>query len=127
MTIYRGSRYQFENLDRVVDGNGNQYLAIFPRSLSAKYNNTSWSFRQYVVIEGDRMETLAYRAYGHPEMWWLIADANPEIFHPEDNLAAGMVLRIPDYRPLRRVALPAGGLVGGPSFSTGGFSGATLR
>lgn len=127
MTIFHGSRYEFEPLDRVKNPEGNANLTIFPRSLQAKYNNTSFTFAQYIVKEGDRMETLAYQYYGQPQLWWLIADANPEVFHPEDDLMPGSVLRIPSYRPLRRVILPISGIVGGIQFQPGGFSGTTLR
>jgi hypothetical protein len=126
MTIYHGSRYEFEPLDRVFDGAGDQNLTIFSRSLQSKYNNAPWRFSQYIIIEGDRMETLAYRTYGDPQLWWLIADANPEIFHPEDDLVPGSLLRIPQYRPLRRLLLPSGS-IGGIQFLPGGFSGSTIR
>jgi nucleoid-associated protein YgaU len=40
------------------------------------------------------MESLAYRRYGDANKWYVIADANPEIFFPLD-LEAGNVIRIP--------------------------------
>lgn len=127
MTIYSGSRYEFEPLDRVTDADGAQNLTVFPRSLAAKYSAVPFRFSQHVVIEGERLEHLAFNAYGRAELWWLIADANPEVFHPEDDLVPGMLLRIPQYRPLRRLIVPANSTVGGIKFLQGGFSGATLR
>jgi hypothetical protein len=127
VTIYHGSRYEYEPLDRVVDGDGAQNLTIFARSLQAKYNSAPFRFSQHVLVEGERLESLAYLAYGTPQLWWLIADANPEIFHPEDDLVPGTIIRIPVYRPLRRLLLPAGGNIGGIQFLSGGFSGSTLR
>jgi hypothetical protein len=126
MTIYHGSRYEFEPLDRVFDAKGEQNLTVFPRSLQARYNAVPWRFSQHIVVQDERLETLAMQTYGDPTLWWLIADANPEVFHPEDDLVPGQVIRIPQYRPLRRLLLPSGS-VSGVQFLPGGFSGATLR
>jgi nucleoid-associated protein YgaU len=51
-------------------------------------------FVYYTVVAGDRLDTLAQRIYGSPDFWWKIADANPEIFYP-DNLVMGSIIRIP--------------------------------
>lgn len=51
-------------------------------------------FIYYTVVEGDRLDNLASRFFNNPEYWWHLADANPEIFYPED-LTPGTVIRIP--------------------------------
>lgn len=49
----------------------------------------------YRVISGDRIDTIANDFYGRGDLWWLIADANPEIID-WFNLPFGEVLRIPN-------------------------------
>lgn len=50
--------------------------------------------RSYRVIEGDRLDTLAARAYGIPERWWKIADASEEL-DPLRVLIPGRTIPIP--------------------------------
>jgi nucleoid-associated protein YgaU len=51
-------------------------------------------FLHYETALFDRLDTLAYRFYGDSTLWWMIADANPEILFPEP-LVPGSVIRIP--------------------------------
>jgi nucleoid-associated protein YgaU len=53
--------------------------------------------REHRVIEGERLDQLAYRYYGDPLKYWLICDANDAIF-PEELMVPGRVLRIPRNR-----------------------------
>lgn len=53
--------------------------------------------REHRVVEGERLDQLAYRYYGDPLLFWLICDANKTIF-PEDLMVPGRVLRIPRNR-----------------------------
>ena len=39
-----------------------------------------------LVTDSDRLDALAYRQFGEPTAWWMIADANRAI-HPDDVLA----------------------------------------
>jgi nucleoid-associated protein YgaU len=49
---------------------------------------------EHEVQEGDRLDLIAARWYGDPELWWRIADANPSE-HPDDLTATvGRRLRI---------------------------------
>lgn len=63
-------------------------------------------YTEHIVIEGDRLETLAYVNYGGSIYWWVIANANPEMFHPEDDLTPGRIIRIPKQTPSAVAALP---------------------
>ncbi len=47
----------------------------------------------HTVIDGDRIDMLAYHYLGNAKLWWIICDYN-EIFFPLD-LEIGQVLRIP--------------------------------
>lgn len=51
-------------------------------------------FLHYQVVYGDRMDVLANTYFGDPTLWWLIADANPEVFYPMQ-LVPGSIIRIP--------------------------------
>lgn len=56
--------------------------------------------RFHTVMEGDRIDRLAYQYLGDPTLWWVICDFN-DITFPLD-LTVGATLRIPS---LERVML----------------------
>lgn len=91
MTIFVGSRYEFDPVDRVQHSDGEFYAAVFrtpgPTLLE-------FTFRTHIVEEGDRLDTLAAFFYNDSELWWLICEGNPELFD-FDPLIPGTVLRIP--------------------------------
>lgn len=47
----------------------------------------------HTVVEGDRVDLIAYRYLGSASLWWVICDYN-DIFLPLD-LVSGSVLRVP--------------------------------
>lgn len=51
-------------------------------------------FTYHLLSGGDRPDTLAGDFYGNSDLWWVIADANPEIMDWMD-LPLGAVVRIP--------------------------------
>jgi hypothetical protein len=49
----------------------------------------------YLVKQGDRLDLVSFNAFGDPEQFWRICDANLAMW-PDDLLAeAGRLLRIP--------------------------------
>ena len=58
----------------------------------------------HTVVEGDRIDLIAYRYLGRAELWWIICDYN-DMFFPLE-LEIGIVLRIPsvDYLQMRVLA-----------------------
>lgn len=89
--IYEGSRYDGERVVQVPDHRGQMQPAIYVRpTVDEQY----FQFDIYVTKEGDRLDNMAYEVYADPEMWWIIARANPEVFYPED-IPQGTVMRIP--------------------------------
>ena len=44
--------------------------------------------RSYVIKQGDRLDILAYQYYGNPTKFWLISNANKEMY-PDDILRKG--------------------------------------
>nr|PZN17704.1 MAG: hypothetical protein DIU80_24055 [Chloroflexota bacterium] len=55
----------------------------------------TFNFMYYQVRDQDRIDDLATRFLGDVSLWWMIADANPEILDPS-RLPLGAVIRIPD-------------------------------
>jgi len=52
---------------------------------------------QYTALGSDRIDRIAYKHYGDPVLWWVIAAANGMELLP-DALCTGQVLRIPAPR-----------------------------
>jgi len=52
------------------------------------------SFRYHIVQEGERIELIAYNTLGDAELWWMVAELNPEILNPS-RLVPGTILRVP--------------------------------
>lgn len=53
------------------------------------------SLRDYVVVEGDRLDNLAAKFLGDPLLFWLICDANGISDPDELTLEAGKTIKIP--------------------------------
>jgi hypothetical protein len=87
--IVNGSRYQNQPVLVLENSDGSYSPAVFGPTPTPPS-----SFSYYVVAEGDRFDTLAYKFLGNVNYWWKIADANPEVFYPEQ-LMTGALLRIP--------------------------------
>jgi phage tail protein X len=60
----------------------------FPRARAISYT-------YYRTISGDRIDTIAYDFFGRADLWWMIAEANPEWIDWFD-VQPGAVLRIPN-------------------------------
>lgn len=103
MTILVGSRYEFDNVGYpktlAPDGSicPNRKPTIFPSTPAARHGNHPVSFVDYIPTQGIRIDVLAFRVYGRATLWWLIADANPEIMYPENILSPGVFIRIPIF------------------------------
>lgn len=88
--IFAQSRYATADLVFATDAAGHPRQVVpFPAPRVGSFSAT-----RHIIREGERLDHLASRYYDDPEMWWVIADANPEIFYPE-NIPAGTVVRIP--------------------------------
>ena len=87
--IFTNSRYNNQPVLRVVGSDGITRPTIYrqPPPLAPR-------FLHYQVVYGDRLDNLAFTFYNDPTLWWVIADANPEVFYPA-SLAPGSILRIP--------------------------------
>jgi len=62
---------------------------------------------------GQRMDTLANQYYGSPELWWIIARANSELFDGGLHLKTGKEYRIPtDLSETGEEFITGGGQIG---------------
>jgi hypothetical protein len=52
------------------------------------------SYSYYRFSDGDRPDTLAANLIGNANLWWMIAEANPEIMNWHE-VAVGTIIRIP--------------------------------
>lgn len=89
MTIFQNSRYANQSVLRLRFSDGVVYPTVFRGTPP-----TASSFLHYEVKVGDRFDLLAYAYFEDSTLWWLIADANPEVFYPDD-LVPGSIIRIP--------------------------------
>jgi nucleoid-associated protein YgaU len=91
MTIFEGSRYAEAAVLRVKGADGKSrptvYAMIAPVAQEQPY-------RLYPVVAGERMDTIATSLWDDPELWWQIANLNPQILYP-DSIPPGTVLRVP--------------------------------
>jgi nucleoid-associated protein YgaU len=98
MAMYKDSRYTnvfaYEEIYK-----GKEVFAFYRREIP-KFDLTDAV--QYTVIEKDRLDLLAGRFYGDPQLWWAILDANPQYMF-EWEITPGTVLAIPDYEQVRRI------------------------
>lgn len=88
--ITSDSRYRTATLQTVTDSDGvtRQEMRVpFPTSRTL-------SFTYYRIKAGDRIDTIANEVYGNGRLWWMIADANPEILDWTDP-TTGLVIRVP--------------------------------
>jgi len=91
MAIYLGSRYENSTVDflayRSTEAAAPVVFYQFPEIGEITYSEYTWQ-------EGDRMDQVASKFYRYPELWWLVAQNNPQI-DDHQKIPAGTVLRIP--------------------------------
>ena len=87
--IFKGSRYQNTGTYTVTDRSGRRTAALKIRFVP---RTPAGYFQTFTADQ--RLDLLAFKFYGNPEKFWLIADANTEM-DPEDLLEPGRQLLIP--------------------------------
>ena len=90
MAVGANSRYAGNVITPVTDANGVTRQTILPTEPADK----AYQVRFYTWRMSDRLDTVAYRTYGDERLWWLIADANPEVTNLF-SIPVGTVVRIP--------------------------------
>ena len=71
-----------------VDG-GDEFIGARQRIQTAPQPDDTF----HTVVEGDRIDLIAYHYLGNAELWWIICDYN-DIFFPLE-IRMGTVLRVP--------------------------------
>lgn len=87
--ISADSRYAQSTVTPVQVNNVSRFV-IVPSEQQAY----SFSYQFYLVVDGDRIDNIAFRFYGDPLRWWVIADANPQIMD-WSVLYPGELIRVP--------------------------------
>ncbi len=91
MTLFANSRFRFADRIQIEDKNGEvNSVQVLRITTSDIPDNTS----SFTTGAGDTFEKLADRFYQDASKWYVLADANPEIFYPLD-LTAGTVIKVP--------------------------------
>ena len=85
------SRYYGGYPGRVLGPLTNEYSSYIYRRFNVA-EDTRYSF--YQIVEGDRLDILAYELYGDSGLWHKILDVNPDI-HDGWELVPGSVIRVP--------------------------------
>lgn len=83
------SRYTAATIVTVPTRKGPRQTVVPPSPQDRIINYTS-----YLVRDGDRIDQLAHRFLGRATLWWMVADANPEVTD-WFRLRRGSMLRIP--------------------------------
>lgn len=89
----RGSRYEHVPQAVHVDAGGRQIPYVLLRVLPPQPVDVAG----HVVVDGDRLDLLAHRYLGDPELYWRICDANGTLRPEELTSVRG-----------RRIAIPVG-------------------
>lgn len=91
--IYQGSRYTNTKL---YDRNGALMFKIRKPFYFNKDRAVIHTFAEY-----DRLDTLATKYYGNPQLSWVILEANKQ-YRSEFDIKMGDVLIIPNYDEVRK-------------------------
>lgn len=90
--IFEGSRYENTTVQPVAGPDGIvRQTIIDAHDLPVQ----AFEFSYYTVKDGDRIDILAQRFLGDAELWWVLADYNPQWLY-YDNLPANTILRVPN-------------------------------
>lgn len=89
--LYAASRYGGLEIATSQDR-----LEIAPREFVELPLEKNATFgEQYAIIQGDRIDVLAYAMLGDSRLWWLIADLNVDVIPDPQYLPVGEYIFIP--------------------------------
>lgn len=93
------SRYRRTPTYLIEDETGRNILTGFRRTTILQ---TFPGTKVHAVVEGETFQDIALKYYHTPEMWYVLADANPQIFYPAD-LAVGDSVFVPPIQIAREL------------------------
>lgn len=101
MPVHRSSRYLRQPRIVVVDNN-EEARRVFEQRDTTVFKADRAEGTKYVTIHaGDDLPDIARRLLGRQQLWWIVADHNPEAFFPLD-LEDGDQLYVPPARAVSR-------------------------
>lgn len=86
------SRYADNSVTPIIDAHSITRPTII---INPPTQIKTYSISTYTWQNGDRIDYLAFSAYGDETQWWRIADANPEILF-WSTLLNGTQIRVPN-------------------------------
>jgi hypothetical protein len=88
--FFKGSRYQKVNDLELTDSGGRviRYKGI-------RFIGPATGRAGHTVVEGERLDHIAFRYYSDPEVFWRICDANLSLWPPDLLEEKGRVIIIP--------------------------------
>lgn len=89
MTIFEGSRYENAVIIRTKASDGQTRPTVY-----AGLPGGTTQYRTYIAEGGERFDTMAHSLWGDAELWWRIANLNPELLYP-GTIPPGTVVRLP--------------------------------
>lgn len=98
-TFPANSRYQTTDTTRITLPDGSEVVCLQRRFLPQPEQLAMW--RQFDVVQGDRLDNLAAQWIGDPEQFWRIADAN-RAMRPEELvevIGRRLTIALPDGVP----------------------------
>lgn len=95
MSISANSRYASSTVVADTNLDGDDVVVI----LFSQPSDKNLQFTFYQITAFDFIDTIATRFYGDPRLWWVIANANPEIVNWA-TLTAGQFIRLPTVSSL---------------------------
>ena len=94
MTFFKGSRYAKVGEVQTTDAQGRTV-----RYKRTRFITSPPVAGTHLVVDGDRLDLLAFSSFGDVEPWWLIADLNVAM-RPSDLLdESGQVILMPGGAP----------------------------
>lgn len=94
------SRYAGVPVHTFEPGDGRPAVAYLSRRLVPAPERLA-VVGEYALVEGDRLDLIAARRLGDPELWWRLADANPglDATRPPGPVGARLRITLPEGVP----------------------------
>ena len=88
--FFKGSRYENVETNIIKDDKGREI-----KYKKVRFIPETEPLQRYIVMQGDRLDNLAYKFFNDPERFWKICDANLAMW-PDDLLkGSGSIIFIP--------------------------------
>ena len=87
--FFKGSRYENVDTNQITDPTGRVFVYK-----KVRFIPPTPGLMNYTVVQGDRLDQIANRAFRDPQRFWRICDANDAMW-PDDLATIGKMLQIP--------------------------------